>query len=446
MAIAPLQPSPPLSVADGVRQLHSVLDRCDGVEELSGQEASTLIDDLERAVTRLQAMKLSLVAVVDKSDVAGDAGMTGTAAWLAARSRRDGAAAAKDVRLATALDEGLPATKAALSEGQLSTEHAHVIARATEQLPAGLDETERVAIEQSLVAVAKRVDPVALRKKARRALEAAKRNQAEVDAHEDSILRSEEERALEATRLTMHDNHDGTMTGHFTVPTLAGQILKKVVQQLASPRRFAQRAARDAKAQALEAGADLTAAETAAATWDAFRAEELGWSQKYGRAFVELLEHLPTDHLSGKVNATILVTLDHDKLKASVGAAHLDTGHDVSASEARRLACGAGIVPAVLGGESQLLDLGRSQRFFTEAQRVALALTYDTCAADDCDRPYAWTEHHHEDPWATGGRTDLDLAVPLCGYHHKRIHDRGYHHRVLREGTGRKRVTFVKRT
>ena len=446
MAIAPLHPSPPLPVADGVRQVHSVLDQCEGVEELSGQEASGLIDEVARAVTRLEAMKLSLVAVVDKADVAADAGMTGTAAWLAARSRRDGASAAKDVRLATALDEGLPATREALSEGALSTEHAHVIARTTDQLPAGLDLTERAAIEQSLVAVAKRVDPAALRKRARRALEAAKREQAEVDAHEDELLRAEEDRALAATRLTMHDNQDGTVTGHFTVPTLAGQILKKVVQQIASPRRFAQRAAKDAKAQAAEGGTELTAAETAEATWDAFRAEELDWSQKYGRAFVELLEHLPTDHLSGKVNATILVTLDHDKLKAAVGAAHLDTGHDVSASEARRLACGAGIVPAVLDGESQVLDLGRSQRFFTEAQRVALALTYDTCAADHCDRPYAWTEQHHEDPWATGGRTDLDLAVPLCGYHHKRIHDPGYHHRVFREGTGRKRVTFVKRT
>jgi hypothetical protein len=71
---------------------------------------------------------------------------------------------------------------------------------------------------------------------------------------------------------------------------------------------------------------------------------------------------------------------------------------------------------------------------------------YDTCAADDCDRPYAWTEQHHEDPWASGGRTDLDLAVPLCGYHHRRIHDRGYQRRIARDGSGRKRVTFVKRT
>jgi len=446
MAIAPIHPAPPVAAAEGVRQVHAVLDRVGPVEELSGYAASSVIADLDKAVTRMQALKLSLVAVVDKSDVASDAGMTGTAAWLAARSRRDGASAAREVRLATALDGGLAATRAALREGDLTTEHALVIATTAEQLPTGLDSTERAAIEQSLVAVGKRVDPAALRRKARRALEAAQRSQAEVDAHEDAVLRGEEDRALAATKLTLHDNHDGTTTGHFTVPTLAANILKKVVQQMASPRRFAQQAARHAKARAAAQGSALTAGQVAEATWDAFRAEDLDWSQKYGRAFVELLEHLPTDHLSGKVNATVLITLDHDQLKASLGAAHLDTGHDLSASEARRLACGAGLLPAVLDGQSQLLDLGRTQRFFTEAQRVALSINYDSCAAEDCDRPYAWTEHHHHDPWATGGATDLDNAVPLCGFHHRRMHHPGFHHRITRDPDGRKHVTIHRRT
>ncbi|WP_344135348.1 DUF222 domain-containing protein, partial [Pedococcus bigeumensis] len=267
MAITPMHPSPRLAAADGVRQVHAVLDRCASVGDLSGYAASSLIVELDRAVTRLQALKLSLVAVVDRSDVASDAGMTGTAAWLAARSRRDGASAAREVRLATALDGGFSATREALSVGDLSTEHALVIATTAQQLPSGLDQTERAAIEQSLVAVGKRVDPAALRRKARRALESVHRSQAEVDAHEDSVLRGEEERALAATRLTLHDNHDGTTTGRFTVPTLAGQILKKVIQQIASPRRFAQQAARDARLRAAAQGGSLTGDEVAEATW-----------------------------------------------------------------------------------------------------------------------------------------------------------------------------------
>ena len=43
MAIAPLHPSPPLAAADGVRQVHAVLDRCASVAELSGYAASSLI-------------------------------------------------------------------------------------------------------------------------------------------------------------------------------------------------------------------------------------------------------------------------------------------------------------------------------------------------------------------------------------------------------------------
>jgi hypothetical protein len=141
-----------------------------------------------------------------------------------------------------------------------------------------------------------------------------------------------------------------------------------------------------------------------------------------------------------------VITIDHDRLRAGVGAAHADTGHDLSAAQTRRLACNAGLLPAVLGGTSLPLDLGRTDRFFTEHQRVALAMPYDTCAAVDCDRPYAWSELHHEDPWAAGGRTDMRLAVPLCGHHHRRIHDPHYEHRVDTSLHGTKTVTFTRRT
>jgi hypothetical protein len=142
--------------------------------------------------------------------------------------------------------------------------------------------------------------------------------------------------------------------------------------------------------------------------------------------------------------------MDHHQLRDLLNerprVAHLDTGGDLSASEARRLACTAGIVPAVLGGASLPLDLGRANRFFTEHQRVALATAYDSCAAIDCDRPFAWAELHHQDPWASGGSTDLHLAVPLCGHHHRRVHDPGYHHRIDTDAGGTKTVTFTRRT
>jgi len=398
--------------------VHSLLDDATGDELVSGDYAHA-VREADRAISRLQALKLALVATADKASVAAGSGMSGTGAWLAKQTRTTGASAAGQVALAGAL-ETLPATGAALREGVVSTEHAAVIAAATRQLPASLGAEDRAVVEAGLVEQAKRLDPVALRKKARRALElVASRDEA--DRHHDQVLREEEARARDKTRLTLHDNRDGTVTGHFTVPTVAGAILKKVIGQLASPRR-GRLGASDAQAGPVGDAVD--------------------WAQRQGQAFVELIEHLPTDRLHGKTAATIVVTLDHTQLTADLAAAGLDTGDQISASEARRLACGAGILPAILNGASLPLDLGRTQRFFTEAQRVALATRHTTCLADGCDRPYAWTELHHREPWATGGRTDLDKAEPLCGFHHHRIHDPSYLHRRHPDGS----ITFHRRT
>jgi hypothetical protein len=519
-------PTGTVPAMEAVARVHAVLDTVD--TEPIGPVAGRDIAEVDRAIARMEALKLRLVAAADRQNAGSRAGMAGTAAWLAATTRSWGGKAAADVSLATALDDHLPATKEALAAGQMSTAHAGVIAGATSRLPETLTEAERTRIETALVAQARHLDPARLRRSARRALLSAERTAAESAAHEDAELRSEEARAEARVRLTMHDNQDGTVTGHFTVPALAGAILRKVVQQIASPRRqrgavgpgtgeavglsvdptaaaasstrhgatasSTRHAATEASTRhgATEAstGRGATEASTRQGAMEAstrhgatesstrqgatesstrhratesstrHRATEsstgqqatppsmrtdVDWAERYGAAFVELLEHLPTDRLTGKVAATVVVTIDHDKLRQSLGAAQLDTGHDLSAAEVRRLACSAGILPAVLNGTSLPLDLGRANRFFSEAQRVALATTYDECASEGCDRPYAWSELHHEDPWARGGSTDLHLAVPLCRFHHRRAHDPSYDHRIRTDAMGRKSVTYHRR-
>ena len=407
-----------VGVVGVLARVHAALDGAGDLGLVSGDYA-TAVREVDRAISRLQALKLSLVAAADRAQVAAGSGMTGTGAWLSKATRTTGAVAAGQVALAGAL-ESLPATGAALRDGAMSAEHAAVIAYATDRLPATLDPDQRAVVEAGLVEQATRLDPAALRKKARRALELVASRE-EADRHHDAVLREEEARARDKTRLTLHDNRDGTVTGHFTVPTLAGAILKKILGQLVSPRRGRLGASQD---QTGPVG------------------DQLDWAQRQGQAFLELIEHLPTDRLHAKTAATIVVTLDHTQLTADLAAAGLDTGHELSAGEARRLACGAGILPAILNGPSLPLDLGRTQRFFTEAQRVALTTRHTTCLADGCDRPYAWTELHHREPWAQGGRTDLTKAEPLCGFHHHRIHDPAYLHRRHPDGT----ITFHRRT
>jgi hypothetical protein len=119
--------------------------------------------------------------------------------------------------------------------------------------------------------------------------------------------------------------------------------------------------------------------------------------ERRGAAFVELLEHLPTQGFGG-VAATMIVKIDLDRLGDGLASAGIDAGVNIPVSEARRLACNAGILPAVLNGRSEVLDLGRSKRLHSDAQRRALALQYDTCAAEGCERPFAWSEIHHLEP------------------------------------------------
>jgi hypothetical protein len=118
----------------------------------------------------------------------------------------------------------------------------------------------------------------------------------------------------------------------------------------------------------------------------------------------------------------VVVTIDYDKLRQQVGAATFDDGAQLSPAVARRIACDAGIIPAVLGTASQTLDLGRQSRLATGPLRRALVLRDRGCAFPGCDRPPRWCQGHHIRHWSNGGPTDLTNLVLLCGYHHRLIH------------------------
>lgn len=98
------------------------------------------------------------------------------------------------------------------------------------------------------------------------------------------------------------------------------------------------------------------------------------------------------------------------------------TGEVLAPSVVRKMACDGGIIPVVLGGDGEVLDLGRTTRFFTPAQRKALWLRDGGCTFPECTMPAQWTDAHHVDWWSRGGRTDLDRAALLCERHHTRVH------------------------
>jgi len=167
-------------------------------------------------------------------------------------------------------------------------------------------------------------------------------------------------------------------------------------------------------------------------------------AERLGQAFCELIERYPTDKLpaAGGVNATIVVTMDLATLLGGLKAASLDTGETITADTARRWACEAGIIPAVLGGKSKVLDLGRSRRFHSKSQRYAMALEQGGCTAQGCDWPPGLCHAHHEIRWSLGGGTSVARGLLLCPRHHARAHDP--HYAMARLGGGK--VAFSRRT
>ncbi|ASW57732.1 hypothetical protein CIK06_15290 [Plantactinospora sp. KBS50] len=118
----------------------------------------------------------------------------------------------------------------------------------------------------------------------------------------------------------------------------------------------------------------------------------------------------------------LVVTTNLDTITGQLHAGTLDTGHRLAPEAVRRLACDATVLPAVLGTQSQILDLGRQRRLITGPLRRALILRDKGCAFPGCDRPPRWCHAHHIHHWADGGTTTLHNAVLLCRHHHRVIH------------------------
>lgn len=94
----------------------------------------------------------------------------------------------------------------------------------------------------------------------------------------------------------------------------------------------------------------------------------------------------------------------------------------VAATTLRKIACDADIIPALLGTNGEILDLGRKTRLFTPAQRTALTTRDQGCAFPNCTIPAPWCEAHHITYWTHGGPTTTNNGALLCSHHHHLIH------------------------
>jgi len=380
---------------------------------LTPRQLAGLLPQLRAVRNQLEAIELSMLREADRQHVGDPVGFANTAGWWSAVTRSTKPEARREIKLAERLDDDAHrAVRAAALDGAVTVDQAAVIIGAVEDLPTDLvDAGLRAKAENHLIEFAADLDPRQLRIAGRKILEVEAPEIA--DEALARVLEAEEAHAAETASFTMRPDGHGSMVGRFKIPLLAGRILEKHLAAIASPRH--QNAGPDPK------------------PW------------RWGTAFTEYIETRPTQGTpkTGGIAATVVVTMTLESLLGGLSAASLlDTGETISAATARRLACEAGIIPAVLGTRSQVLDLGRKTRFHTEPQRIAIALRDRTCIVDGCDRSAAESHVHHLDPWAHGGGPSVERGVMICAPHHTQIHNPRYAHEPRPNG----KISFYRRT
>lgn len=117
---------------------------------------------------------------------------------------------------------------------------------------------------------------------------------------------------------------------------------------------------------------------------------------------------------------------------ASVTAIGTDGAHTrVTAEEVIALTPGFMLLALVFGPDCDrtVIGYGRSRRFPSKKQRLALIARDGGCSFPSCDAPSEWCQAHHIIAWIYGGFTELNNLTLLCGYHHREFLQRGW--RVL---------------
>ncbi|GAB2971805.1 HNH endonuclease signature motif containing protein [Nocardioides montaniterrae] len=370
-------------------------------------DKATALRGLAALKTQVEEAEMRVLAA--SGDLAQDTGVRDAGQWLAHETHLDPRTCHSEMKLAQAIDEKCSQVAASMRAGAVNRAQAQVIVTALEKLPPEIDQVTRRRAEKHLVELAGQFGPRELRTLGDRILSVVAPEIA--DEADAKALEREERSARVKTSIRFKRLGDGITRIVGQVPDAVAARLETYLDAFSSPR--------------VSTG------------------ERLPRSRRLGEAFCALLEHLDPKKLPdhGGDATTAMVTISLDDLRRDLATAgvigSLDGDLRITADEARRLACTAKIIPVVLGGKGEVLDLGRAQRLFNASQRKALRLRDKQCRAEGCSIPATWCEAHHSHPWSAGGKTDLKDGVLLCSHHHQVAHDPRMAHEVMPTGAWR---------
>ncbi len=288
-----------------------------------------------------------------------------------------------------------PAVAAATLDGVVLPQQARAITRVLSDLSEDFPASVTCEAEELMVGYAEQFNSAELSQLSRHLLEVLAPEIAE--ASDAERLEREYQQAVRNRHLDFQ--HDGHGTTHLrgALPTVDAQALIQLVDSYAAQ-----------ATRAVEAIDPLQPIPSR--------------SQRQADGLMAIVHHHAQQALApnhGGDRPRVVVMLDYQKLKQGcIDARLLSAGEPISASALRQLACDADVLPAVLNGPTQPLDVGRTQRLVTGPIRAALELRDRGCAFPGCRKPPSACHAHHIIPWWLGGVTALVNLVLLCPHHH----------------------------
>ncbi|MFF1823391.1 DUF222 domain-containing protein [Kribbella sp. NPDC058245] len=374
----------------------------------SGSELLTNLDNVHAAKALLNTYELQLTGRLDETGTAQELGARDTVELVSQRYRLNPGDVRKDLKYSAALGK-YPAVVDALPDptdpshpAVLGPALAKVIVTTLEKAPASVPVDVLEVAEEQMVEAARISNP---RELAKFGLEVLAR--LDTDGAEPA---EDEARAKESLRLRQVDG--GVKFSGFVAGASGEQLLTQI-HTGAKPHKTidGQRDPRPLDVRQVDAFKGIL--DAAAGNPDHPGVPHITVTIDFNDLKNAVLANTP-EAFRGADSAP-----DGSGSSAAVG--EMVFGGNLSASAVRLLACDAAILPIVLGGDSQPLDVGTEQRFVNRYLRRALNKRDKGCVV--CKAPPWMCHAHHVIYWADGGPTSLHNLVLLCAAHHRAVHN-----------------------
>ncbi|MCU1352819.1 MAG: endonuclease [Acidimicrobiales bacterium] len=353
----------------------------------SDAELSAVMLDFGRLEAQVLAAKARVTAEWDARRVWAADGAVSGGSWLGHRGEVSRADAHRQVRMARRL-AAMPLTTAALDAGEVGTTKAAMLARACRPEVA----KAFAGAEAMLVGHAKEFTVDQFGHVLRRWTRVNRPDRDPGDRDRSEVY-------LSPTYGGVHDLR-GRLDGE------EGVIVRRALDALVREQLDAERDRSD--------GVVCTPAQR--------RAEALVEMAKRAGAVAAGCGAMPRPTLLAICDLGILAG-DQGEAAPFGSVCEIDGIGPIPGDTARRLACNAQIFDVTIAADGKVLDVGRSRRLATAAQRKALLVRDQRCVFPGCDREADWCEAHHIDHYEHGGPTDLANLCLLCSRHHHLVHE-----------------------